>query len=302
MTEIFNEQPDFEIRTARDGLEALAMLGEYMPDVITLDVHMPRMDGLSCLDRIMIEHPCPVVMVSSLTAEAADATLEALYLGAVDFIAAGRSYLKENPARSRRCWWKSARGGQRLGPRASRRLTERVRHRVGTAVPRARPRQAAPEHFVGPNRAVDVMTGFGLFLIGVSTGGSPALEVLPAGLPASCPWPIWIAQHMPASFTGPLAKRLDGLCALSVQEVSQSTPLHPGFAYSAHRGDADIIVTRRARGLVALAAPPIESYPWYPVYRPAGQDRDEPCAGQPVDRHSVDRHGPGWRRGDGGDA
>jgi two-component system chemotaxis response regulator CheB len=86
LTEIFSQQPDFEVRTARDGLEALAMLGESASDVVTLDVHMPRMDGLSCLDRIMIEHPCPVVMVSSLTAETADATLEALHLGAVDFV------------------------------------------------------------------------------------------------------------------------------------------------------------------------------------------------------------------------
>ena len=82
LTGIFNAQPDFEVRQARDGVEALGMLGDYAPDVITLDVHMPRMDGLTCLDRIMIEHPCPVVMVSSLTADSADATLEALHLGA----------------------------------------------------------------------------------------------------------------------------------------------------------------------------------------------------------------------------
>ena len=263
LTEIFSEQLDFEIRTARDGLEALAMLGNYTPDVITLDVHMPRMDGLSCLDRIMIEHPCPVVMVSSLTAEAADATLEALHLGAVDFIPKPGGPISMQIHEIAALLVEKTRAAASARPRASLRLAERVRHRVGAAVPRPRRRAAAPEPFVAPNRATDVMTGDGLVLIGVSTGGPPALEVLLAGLPASCPWPILIAQHMPASFTGPLAKRLDGLCALSVQEVSQSTPLQPGCAYIG-RGDTDIIVTRRARGLVALAAPPIESYPWHP--------------------------------------
>jgi two-component system, chemotaxis family, protein-glutamate methylesterase/glutaminase len=263
LTEIFSEQPDFEIRTARDGLEALAMLGEYMPDVITLDVHMPRMDGLSCLDRIMIEHPCPVVMVSSLTAEAADATLEALHLGAVDFIAKPGGAISMKIHEIAPMLVEKVRAAASARPRASLRLKERVRHRVGNAVPRPRRRAAAQEPFVGPNRAVDALTGDGLVLIGVSTGGPPALEVLLTGLPASFPWPILIAQHMPASFTGPLAKRLDGLCALSILEVTQATPLRPGHAYIG-RGDADIMVTRRASGLVALAAPSIEDYPWHP--------------------------------------
>lgn len=263
LTEIFSEEPDFQIRTARDGLEALAILGEYAPDVITLDVHMPRMDGLSFLDRIMIEHPCPVVMVSSLTAEAADATLEALHLGAVDFIAKPGGAISMKIHEIAPLLVAKVRAAASARPRASLRLKERVRHRVGNAVPRARRRAAAAEPFVAPNRADHVMTGEGLVLIGVSTGGPPALEVLLGGLPANCPWPILIAQHMPASFTGPLAKRLDGLCALSVQEVSQSTPIRPGFAYIG-RGDADIVVTRRTGGLVALAAPAVASYPWHP--------------------------------------
>lgn len=85
--EIFQAEAGFEVAFARDGVEALAQVHAFKPDVITLDVQMPRMDGLSCLDRIMIERPCPVVMVSALTAEGADATLEALELGAVDFVA-----------------------------------------------------------------------------------------------------------------------------------------------------------------------------------------------------------------------
>jgi chemotaxis response regulator CheB len=78
---IFSTEPDFEVQFARDGLEALDLLEVFRPDVVTLDIHMPQMDGLACLDRIMVEHPCPVVMVSSLTAEGAEVTLQALRLG-----------------------------------------------------------------------------------------------------------------------------------------------------------------------------------------------------------------------------
>jgi two-component system chemotaxis response regulator CheB len=263
LTGIFNEQSDFEVRQARDGIEALGMLGAYEPDVITLDVHMPRMDGLTCLDRIMVEHPCPVVMVSALTAEAADATLEALHLGAVDFITkpTGPISMDIHEIAPLLVDKVRAAAGARLPP--SLRLRERVRHRVGKAVPRARRSTAAVESFAGPNRATDVLSGDGLVLIGVSTGGPPALETLLTRLPAEFPWPILIAQHMPSSFTGPLAKRLDGLSALMVTEVRQTTPLIGGHVYIG-RGDADLIVTRRARRLVAMAAPANPEYPWHP--------------------------------------
>jgi two-component system chemotaxis response regulator CheB len=84
--EVFADEGDFEVSFARDGVEALAVMGERRPDVITLDIHMPQMDGLACLDRIMLERPCPVVMFSALTAEGARETVEALSLGAVDFV------------------------------------------------------------------------------------------------------------------------------------------------------------------------------------------------------------------------
>jgi two-component system chemotaxis response regulator CheB len=119
------------------------------------------------------------------------------------------------------------------------------------------------EPFVGPNRATDALTGDGLVLIGVSTGGPPALEILLTRLPAGFPWPILIAQHMPESFTGPLANRLNGLSALTVSEVRQTVPLSPGRVYVG-RGDTDLIVTRRRGRLVAMAAPSNPEYPWHP--------------------------------------
>jgi two-component system chemotaxis response regulator CheB len=256
--QVFAAEDDFEVEFARNGLEALERIKTFQPDVVTLDVHMPQMDGLACLDRIMIERPCPVVMVSSLTAAGAEATLEALRLGAVDFVAKpqGAVSLRIHEMAPELVQKVRLAAGARL--RSSLRLRERVQHRIGRTLP-------LPVRAHGPAPAGDRRSpvGEGLVLVGTSTGGPPALEALLQPLPATFPWPILVAQHMPASFTGPLARRLDGLCALSVSEVLQPTPLQPGCVYIG-RGDADIIVSRRPAGLIALVAPPLAGYPWHP--------------------------------------
>jgi two-component system chemotaxis response regulator CheB len=256
--EIFGGEADFEVRAARNGIEALDALQAYQPDVITLDVHMPQMGGLECLDRIMVERPCPVVMVSSLTAEGADATLEALRLGAVDFVAKpeGAVSLSIHDLGPQLVSTVRAAAGARLKP--SLRLKERVRHRIGAAA--RKPKVQALVRSAAPARRAE---GDGLVLVGTSTGGPPALEALLTALPGDFPWPIVVAQHMPASFTGPLARRLDGLCALSVGEVTEPVLLKPSGVYIG-RGDADVIVSRRAAGLVAMAAPSQRDYPWHP--------------------------------------
>ncbi|WP_334162496.1 chemotaxis-specific protein-glutamate methyltransferase CheB [Phenylobacterium sp.] len=261
LARVFEAEADFEVEVARDGLEALERLKTFAPDVVTLDVHMPTMDGLTCLDRIMIERPCPVVMVSSLTAEGAEATLEALRLGAVDFVAkpAGAVSLRLDEFAPEVVAKVRAAAGARLP--ASLRLRDRVRHRIGGPPPPRRVRAAPPQPVTATRRASG--GGPGLVVVGTSTGGPPALEALLTPLPAEFPWPIVIAQHMPRSFTGPLARRLDSLCALSVQEVVEPTVLRPGTAYIG-RGDADVIVTRRAGELVAMAAPGLPGYPWRP--------------------------------------
>jgi two-component system chemotaxis response regulator CheB len=257
LAQIFGKETDFEVQVARNGREALEALQSYRPDVITLDVHMPEMDGLECLDRIMVERPCPVVMVSSLTAAGADATFEALRLGAVDFVAkpGGAVSLSIQDLAPVLVQTVRAAAGLRLKP--SLRLKERVRHQMAGAA------RTPPEHPAGSAQpSSQRATGEGLVLVGVSTGGPPALEALLTPLPPTFPWPIVIAQHMPATFTGSLAKRLDGLCALAVSEVTQPTLLKPGCAYIG-RGDADVVISRRATGLLAMPAPPLD-YPWHP--------------------------------------
>ncbi|MFG1397464.1 chemotaxis-specific protein-glutamate methyltransferase CheB [Roseixanthobacter pseudopolyaromaticivorans] len=256
--QVLAAEPDFEVQFARNGVEALDQLANFEPDVITLDVHMPQMDGLACLDRIMVERPRPVVMVSSLTAAGADATLEALRLGAVDFVAKPAGAVSLHIESMAAELVEKVRGAAQAKLKASLRLKERVRHRIGaratvSAKPKAPPRQAR----------VPQASGDGLVLVGTSTGGPPALETLLTALPAGFPWPVLVAQHMPATFTGPLARRLDNLCAVTVQEVAQPTLLRPGHVYIG-RGDADLIVARRAAGLVAMAAPAQAGYPWHP--------------------------------------
>jgi two-component system, chemotaxis family, protein-glutamate methylesterase/glutaminase len=253
--QVFSTQSDFEVRFARNGREALDIIKVARPDVLTLDVHMPEMDGLTCLDRIMIEQPCPVIMVSTMTAEGADATLEALRLGAVDFVAKPTRAVSLRIEELAQPLIEKVRAAAGAQLRTSLRLRDRVRHRMqGGARNLSR---------AAPKKPKAASKGEGLVLVGTSTGGPPALEALLTGLPASFPWPIIVAQHMPASFTGPLARRLNELTQLSVQEVRDPIALKPGHVYIG-RGDADVIISRRGAGLVAMAAPSHIEYPWHP--------------------------------------
>ncbi|HYP81341.1 MAG TPA: chemotaxis-specific protein-glutamate methyltransferase CheB [Steroidobacteraceae bacterium] len=255
---VLGEEPDLEVRFARNGIDALAQLDDYRPDVITLDVQMPEMDGLECLDRIMLQRPCPVVMVSTVTAAGAEATLNALQLGAIDFVPKPSGAVSLHMAEFAPTLKSKIRAAAVARVPASRRLRERVQFRTGMApLPRA-------HRAIGTEEAASLVAeGDGVVLVGTSTGGPPALEALLVPLPATFPWPILVAQHMPAAFTGPLARRLDGICALQVVEAAESQPLQAGTVYIG-RGDADIVLSKRAGGLAVMTAPARREYPWHP--------------------------------------
>jgi two-component system chemotaxis response regulator CheB len=264
LAEILADDDRFEVAFARDGVEALASLHAFRPEVVTLDINMPNMDGLACLDRIMLERPCAVVMFSSLTAEGARETLKALELGAVDFVPkpSGTPSLKIHEFGPVLVEKILVAAKARFSP--SHRLAERVRLKSGIVSPRApkaRPATPARRRKALPAKAAGETQG--LVLVGVSTGGPPALEALLGALPAAFPWPIVVAQHMPASFTGPLAARLDGLCDLEVVEVTKPMALAPGRVHIG-RGDADLLISRRTDGLVALSAPSNPEHRWHP--------------------------------------
>jgi two-component system, chemotaxis family, protein-glutamate methylesterase/glutaminase len=213
------------------------------------------MDGLACLDRIMIENPRPVLMVSSQTRDGADVTLEALRLGAVDFVPKPEGALSLHMEVFGPLFAAKVRMAARAKLKASLRLRERVRHRIGASGPARRRTGDSGE-------AAARASGDGIVVVGTSTGGPPALEALLGALPSTFPWPIIIAQHMPANFTGALARRLDGLCAIGVSEVTRPTALEPSHAYIG-RGEADVVISRVAGDLVASPAP-ADARPWHP--------------------------------------
>jgi two-component system chemotaxis response regulator CheB len=200
-------------------------------------------------------------MVSSTTAEGAEATLSALKLGAVDFVPKPTGAVSLRIDEFAPTFLEKIRAAAAAKPPSSRRLKERLQFRAGAASPSPRPQKGGPEPL--ETAPADVVQGDGLVLVGTSTGGPPALEALLVPLPAGFPWPILVAQHMPASFTASLAKRLDGICSINVLEVRQPTILQAGCAYIG-RGDADIVVSKRAANLVAMTVPINSAYPWHP--------------------------------------
>jgi two-component system chemotaxis response regulator CheB len=254
--ELFAREGDFQLTLARDGVEAIEALRADPPNVITLDIQMPEMDGLTCLDRIMLERPTPVVMVSSLTQEGAAAALRALELGAVDVIAKPTGAVSLRMEDFGPALVEKVRAAAAAKLPMARRLAERMRIRSGQPLRRS-PRASATSRVLAP------AAEGGVVIIGCSTGGPPALDAVLSTLPANLAWPVVVAQHMPASFTGPLARRLDGLSPLRVSEVTRPTLLQPGGVYVA-RGDADLVLSQRREGLMALNAPADPAFRWHP--------------------------------------
>jgi two-component system chemotaxis response regulator CheB len=250
--QLFEKEPDFELLAVRNGVEALRALDEFDPDVITLDVNMPEMDGLTCLSRIMVQRPKPVVMVSSLTKAGAEATFEALELGAVDFIHKPDGTISLDIVRIQRELILKVRAAATARVRRARTLTARLAEQRNARATRV-------EKALAPLPR-DRM---GIVLVGVSTGGPGTLEDILPKLPAGFPWPVVVAQHMPSSFTGVFARRLGSLCALPVTEVTRQALLEGGNVYIA-RGDADLVFTKTGLGVVALPAPSSAQHLWHP--------------------------------------
>ncbi|HEU0264658.1 MAG TPA: chemotaxis response regulator protein-glutamate methylesterase, partial [Geobacterales bacterium] len=216
MEEILTSDPEIEIMaTAADPLIAFEKLRDEMPDVITLDVEMPRMDGLTFLQQLMKERPVPVVMCSSLTQEGSSETLKALEYGAVDIIAKPRLGVKQflEESKVRICDVVKAAAAARLN-RAPNKVTAPPATQFGLPT--------------GP-LADPTVSSTKVVLVGASTGGTEALRVLLEGFPANSPG-IVIVQHMPEQFTGALARRLDDLCKITVKEAVDGEQVKPGTA------------------------------------------------------------------------
>ena len=229
LTEIINRQPDMVcIGAASDPLVAREMIRSLDPDVITLDVEMPRMDGLDFLSRLMRLRPMPVVMVSTLTERGADVTLKALELGAVDFVAKPKIGVAD--------------GLKLLGAEITEKVRTAARARVPrlasasaqTAAPGAAGGTGAPAAAAAPQPLGRLSTEK-LIFIGASTGGTEATREVLMKLPADAP-AVLIAQHMPPGFTKSYAARLNDLCRIRVAEAVDGERVLPGHAYVAPGG------------------------------------------------------------------
>lgn len=248
---ILAEAGGFEVHTARNGVDALEQLGRLQPDVVTLDINMPEMDGLTCLARIMEEQPTPVVMVSSLTEHNALVTLEALELGAVDYVPKPGGTVSLNIDEVSADLINKVRNASAAKLKPAGGLTARIR---------AHSRRAAA---VPPRRDLGVAGAVDLVLIGSSTGGPALLSDLLPQLPETLGAPVVVAQHIPASFTGALARRLDETCALRVHEVDRIMTVQRGNVYIG-RGNADVVVARRTDGLIVKSVPSTPEFRWHP--------------------------------------
>lgn len=252
LTEMINSAPDIEvIGAAPDAVIAREMIKTLNPDVLTLDVHMPKMDGLEFLERLMRLRPMPVVMVSSSTAAGSETTLKALELGAVDFIGKPR-----------------ADGNRRMEDYAEE-LLEKIRaakcarlRRQPIALPVTTP--PAKTAKVPMMQSASTITRSGasgkIIFLGASTGGTEAIKEFLMAIPADCP-PILIVQHMPETFTTSFARRLDGLCAPRVMEAQGNEKVEPGNVFIAP-GHSHLQIRRGSAGYVTelLATPPVNRH------------------------------------------
>ena len=269
LTHIFASAGEFEISQARNGREAVELNRSFLPDVVTLDINMPEMDGLTALSRIMAERPVPVVMVSSLTEAGALATFEALNLGAVDYIVKPGGTISLSIGQITEELVGKVRAAARARVKSARPV-------AGALVQRMREEQkkiaARPLNMASRRGVADE----GLVLIGVSTGGPRTLEDILPRLPADFPWPVLVAQHMPAAFTKSFAERLGRACALQVVEASAPMAVEPGTIYIA-KGSADMLLTQRAGKLTVLPKPESAQHLWHPSVELLGRSALEHC-------------------------
>lgn len=258
----------FAVETARNGREGVERLTQWQPDVVTLDINMPEMDGLTALSLMMQARPTPIIMVSSLTAKGAQATLEALALGAVDFITKPGGTISLSVDDIARDLVAKVRAGARARLRSGRSEVRRtappessraVRSAsLGRQLPESTHRPTAAN---GPTARDGGLPG--LVVVGVSTGGPRTLEEILPPLPADFSLPMVIAQHMPANFTSAFADRIDRMCQVRVQEVSSVLPLEPGHVYIG-KGGTDVVVAERLGRLVVSPRPETPGHPWHP--------------------------------------
>ncbi|MGZ3159464.1 MAG: protein-glutamate methylesterase/protein-glutamine glutaminase [Burkholderiaceae bacterium] len=246
MSEIISSQPDMEVvGVAPDPLVARELIKQTNPDVLTLDVEMPKMDGLDFLEKLMRLRPMPVVMVSSLTERGSEITLRALELGAVDFVTKPKMSIQS--------------GMLEYAELITDKIRTASKARVKTM---SRPVPSGEKDADGTLPAIrnPLTSSEKLIIIGASTGGTEAIKEFLVQMPSDCPG-ILITQHMPEGFTRSFAKRLDGLCKISVNEAAGGERVLPGHAYIAP-GHSHLLLARSGANYVTQLdqGPPVNRH------------------------------------------
>lgn len=251
MSDLLSSDAQIEvIATANDPFQAAERLKTLVPDVITLDVEMPRMDGLTFLQKIMSQHPLPVIMCSSLTEKGSDTALRALEYGAVDIVTKPRMGTKQflEESRMRICDAVKAAAQARISP-VARRPSMNVAPKLTADAVLAKADVA--------NRAM-IQTTEKVVVVGASTGGTEALRVFLEGFPADCPG-IVIVQHMPENFTASFAARLNEICRITVKEAANNDTIVRGRALIAPGNHHMLLKRSGARYYVEIKEGPLVS-------------------------------------------
>ena len=236
LTEIINRQPDMEcVGAAADPLVAREMIRNLNPDVITLDVEMPRMDGIDFLSKLMRLRPMPVVMVSTLTERGAEVTLKALELGAIDFVAKPKIGVADGLKRLADDITDKVRVAAKAHVRRPATAPAAPAGGSSTATAASHRSPGAPPAARAPSPSIGRLSTEKIIFIGASTGGTEATKEVLMQLPPDCP-AVVITQHMPPGFTKSYAARLDGLCRIRVAEARDGERILPGHAYIAPGG------------------------------------------------------------------
>lgn len=246
------------IGEAADGAEAVSMASKLRPDVITMDIEMPVMDGITATRRIMQLNPRPILMFSSLTTDGAKATLDALDAGAVDYLPKKFEDISSNREEATRALCErvyaiasQSRRSSRIPtttPPASRPSTPSLREGAGGATPQP----VAKPGVASTSVKLPAHASMKLVAIGTSTGGPVALQEVLTKLPGNFPYPILLVQHMPGSFTPAFAQRLNQLCAITVKEAVDGEMLTPGTALLAPGGKQMLLESRGGRHCVKI--------------------------------------------------
>jgi two-component system chemotaxis response regulator CheB len=247
MSELLASDPEIQVLgAAADPYQAVALMRQQAPDVITLDVEMPKMDGLTFLQKIMGQHPIPVIICSSHTTLGSDLTVKALDYGAVDIITKPRIGTEAFLAESRILICDAVKAAARV-------RSDRLARRVG-----ARPKLTADAVLAKAEPGARIAATEKIILIGASTGGTEAISTLLESLPAETPG-IVIVQHMPEGFTSSFAANLDTFCRLKVSEGTDGAPVLPGHALIAPGGKHTLIKRTHDRYFIEVRDGPLVS-------------------------------------------